>query len=39
MNDKDVTSTEKDDKALQEKSSSKDIASFLKAVGEASLED
>jgi len=37
MKDKDVTSTEKDDKALQEKSSSKDIASFLKAVGEASF--
>lgn len=37
MKDKDVTSTRKDDKELQEKSSSKDIASFLKAVGEVSL--
>lgn len=37
MKDKDVTSTGKIDKALQEKSSSKDIASFLKAVGEVSL--
>ena len=37
MKDKDVTSTGKTDKGLQEKSSSKDIASFLKAVGEVSL--
>jgi len=37
MKDKDVTSTEKTDKALRKKSSSKDIASFLKAVGEVSL--
>ena len=37
MKNKDVTSTEKNDKALREKSSSIEIASFLKAVGEASL--
>lgn len=37
MKDKDLTSTGKTNKALREKSSSKDIASFLKAVGEASL--
>lgn len=37
MKDKDVATTEKNDKALREKSFSKDIASFLKAVGEVSL--
>lgn len=37
MKAKDITSTQKDDKNLQEKSSSKDIASFLKTVGEVRL--
>ncbi len=37
MKDKDITSTEKIDRALRERSSSSEIASFLKAVGAASL--
>jgi hypothetical protein len=37
MKDKDVTPKRRNDKALKEKSSSKDIASFLKAAGEVSL--
>jgi hypothetical protein len=37
MKDRDVTSTEKIDKSLRERSSSSEIASFLKAVGDAGL--
>jgi len=37
MKDKDITSTEKINKGLRERSSSGEIATFLKAVGKASL--